>query len=214
MLQLFPQNVPYANQEKVFTGFEIGLFTKARKNLMMKKDSVGLKVKFANKQQFQFHYCDIQLEGMNKNENTLRVKIWNHEGKKWDEVEEVVVDTEQNTVSFESETVPSLVILTADQATSVENSDDTMIKEFALMQNYPNPFNPSTTIEFRLNQDMNVILSVYNVLGQKLFEVTNGKYNVGMHQIQVDASALTSGIYFYELKTDSYRSVKKMTVMK
>ena len=214
MLQLLPQNIPYTAGEHVFAGFEIGLFTPARKNLMVLNDSVGAHLQFATKIQYQFHYNENQLEGKNRNENSLRLKIWNHADQKWEEVENAVFDRDENTVRFESEIVPSLVILTADEATAIADEDQIVVREFILKQNYPNPFNPFTTIEFSLNQDARVVLSVYNVLGQKLLELANERFEAGTHRLQLDGSQLSSGLYFYELKAGQESRVMKMTLIK
>ena len=57
-------------------------------------------------------------------------------------------------------------------STFVEN-ETSVVKDYALYQNYPNPFNPSTKITYRLPRDEKVVLSVYNILGQKLTELVN-----------------------------------------
>jgi len=86
--------------------------------------------------------------------------------------------------------------------------------KFELEQNYPNPFNPTTVIKFRLPQTANVELAVYNLLGQKVAELVNGKLEAGYYSFNFDASNLSNGIYFYELKADNNRSVKKMILQK
>lgn len=87
--------------------------------------------------------------------------------------------------------------------------------EFALMQNYPNPFNPSTVIKFSLAQDAKVLLTVYNVIGEKVALLLNNDLKAGTHQVEFNASYLTSGIYFYELKTNKgFESMKKMMLVK
>jgi len=177
-------------------------------------DSVGAHLQFATKVQYQFHYNENQLEGKNRNENSLRLKIWNHADQKWEEVENAVFDRDENTVRFESEIVPSLVILTADEATAIADEDQIVVREFILKQNYPNPFNPFTTIEFSLNQDARVVLSVYNVLGQKLLELANERFEAGTHRLQLDGSQLSSGLYFYELKAGQESRVMKMNLIK
>ena len=147
------------------------------------------------------------------NKNTVQLKFWNHEGKNW-EVVDAEIDELNNLIAFESTDIPSLVILTADEATALDDSDTRIVSGFELKQNYPNPFNPSTTIGFDLNEDAKVVLSVYNVLGQKLFELVNAKYSTGSYQVVLNGEMLTSGIYFYEIKTGNQRQIKKMTLLK
>lgn len=85
--------------------------------------------------------------------------------------------------------------------TSVENID-TSPKTFQLHQNYPNPFNPATTIAFSLPQSGFVILKVYNILGEEVTTLLEAHKPAGQYAINFDASALTSGIYYYTLTAD------------
>jgi hypothetical protein len=87
-------------------------------------------------------------------------------------------------------------------------------EDFVLEQNYPNPFNPSTKISFGLPQKSNVVLKVFNTLGQEVAELANGSLEAGTHSYNFDASKLTSGIYVYSLQTDAGVISKKMTLIK
>lgn len=83
-----------------------------------------------------------------------------------------------------------------------------------LGQNYPNPFNPSTQIEFYLPSATEISLDVYNLLGQKVASITNGFYPSGSHSVTFDASALSSGVYVYTLKTNVQMHSRKFTLIK
>ena len=96
--------------------------------------------------------------------------------------------------------------------TSVE--DNFIPPEFELKQNYPNPFNPSTTIEFTLSEVNPVELNIYDALGQKIATLISNTMEAGSYKYQYDASNLTTGIYFYELKVGNNNSVKKMNLIK
>ena len=85
------------------------------------------------------------------------------------------------------------------QPTSVDYKQKT-IKDFNLMQNYPNPFNPATTIRYNLKKPDNVIVTVYNVSGQKIKTLVNGYQSVGEHELTWQPKGLSSGIYFYRLQ--------------
>jgi hypothetical protein len=74
---------------------------------------------------------------------------------------------------------------------------------FSLLGNYPNPFNPTTTISFGLPVDSRVTLKVYNALGQEVMILNDGVVEAGFHESQLDAAALSSGIYFYRLDATS-----------
>jgi hypothetical protein len=87
-------------------------------------------------------------------------------------------------------------------------------KDFALYQNYPNPFNPSTTIKFTLPIKANVEIAVYNSLGEKVTVIFAGELDTGFHELEFNASNLSSGIYFYRMVSNKFVSVKKMIIIK
>ncbi len=88
------------------------------------------------------------------------------------------------------------------------------VTEFALNQNYPNPFNPSTIISFSVAQKSNVMLNVYNILGEQVATLVNEVKEAGSYQVQFNAQNLTSGIYIYKLEAASFTSTKKMMLVK
>ena len=97
----------------------------------------------------------------------------------------------------------------------VEQVSKQMPSSFQLDQNYPNPFNPSTTISFALHSSGRVSLKIYNVLGQQVAVLLDGVKSAGVYKVTFDASALSSGVYFYRLSTGAGLSVaKKMVLMK
>lgn len=85
---------------------------------------------------------------------------------------------------------------------------------FSLHQNYPNPFNPTTTITFSIGRRENVTLTLYNTLGQKVRTLVQEEKEPGEYSVKLDASALSSGIYFYALQAGGFSSVKKMILMR
>ncbi len=92
-------------------------------------------------------------------------------------------------------------------------------KQIELAQNYPNPFNPATTIRFGLPENGLVRLSVYNILGQKVKELVNGRQVAGYHEILWDGRnesgmAVSSGVYIYRLETATGVKARKMLLVK
>ena len=86
---------------------------------------------------------------------------------------------------------------------------------FALEQNYPNPFNPLTTIQYQLAEDSDVLIQVYDVQGRKIKTLVDKRQQAGYYDIKVNASSLASGVYFYQLKTNTgYIKTKKLVVVK
>ncbi|MBK7265013.1 MAG: T9SS type A sorting domain-containing protein [Ignavibacteriales bacterium] len=100
-----------------------------------------------------------------------------------------------------------------DGITGVE-LENSLPTEFSLGQNFPNPFNPSTKINFALPADLNVKLSVYNTLGEKVAEIINGPMNAGNYSIEFNASTFPSGIYFYRIEAGVNIAVRKMILLK
>ena len=89
------------------------------------------------------------------------------------------------------------------------------LQNFFLSQNYPNPFNGETQITFSTKSTEDVLLTVYNLLGQKiatLFDEVAAANTV--YSIAFDAKNLPSGIYLYSLRTVNGNEVKRMCLLK
>ena len=96
---------------------------------------------------------------------------------------------------------------------SVEDEYD-YVNEFRLFQNYPNPFNPSTKVSFVIGQSSFVSLKVYDVIGNEVATLVSEEKPAGSYEVEFNASSLSSGIYFYELRSGSFSSTKKMILIK
>jgi hypothetical protein len=94
------------------------------------------------------------------------------------------------------------------------NNESMQPANFSLSQNYPNPFNPSTTINYSLEKEGNVKLSVYNAIGSKVATIVNENKPSGNYSVQFNGSNLSSGIYFYKLESGFNTAVKKFILMK
>ena len=88
--------------------------------------------------------------------------------------------------------------------------------EIKLYQNYPNPLNPDTNINFLINRDADVNLSLFDILGRKITTLVNKRLEKGKYTVRVNSSSLnlSSGIYFYQLSTGENSITKKMVVIK
>lgn len=89
-----------------------------------------------------------------------------------------------------------------------------VVSTFHLYQNYPNPFNPVTTIEYQLLTTSNVSLMVFDLLGNQVTNLVNGKEEAGLHSVKFSGNNLSSGIYYYRLKAGSFTSSKKLILLK
>ena len=105
--------------------------------------------------------------------------------------------------------------------TTVASADEGSMlpSEYALFQNYPNPFNPSTQITFDVPTSGYVMLRVYNLLGQDVQTLINksmtpGRYTVEWNGNDMLNNDVASGVYFYELRGESFISRKKMLLIR
>ncbi|MFZ0389800.1 MAG: T9SS type A sorting domain-containing protein [Calditrichia bacterium] len=104
----------------------------------------------------------------------------------------------------------------------IEDLNPAMIENFELLQNYPNPFNPSTQIAFTVPQNFagkKAVLKVYDLLGREVATLLNGPVTPGVHRLQWNGTnnmgqAVTSGIYFYTIKTGDLVQTRKMILMR
>jgi len=121
---------------------------------------------------------------------------------------------EQNSIEeYKLEFIAASAIISVDD----ENSGN---YKYRLSQNYPNPFNPSTIIEYSIPSNghgemSNVTLKVYDILGREIITLVNREQSSGNYKIQFNAEkVIPSGVYFYELRTNSFHQVKKMILEK
>jgi len=85
--------------------------------------------------------------------------------------------------------------------------------KYQLSQNYPNPFNPETTIDFRIDADSHVNISVFDVNGNLIQELVNEWTESGAHQVKFSGHSIPSGIYFYKITTKGFTDIRKMTLI-
>jgi subtilisin family serine protease len=86
--------------------------------------------------------------------------------------------------------------------------------DYNLLQNYPNPFNPVTKISYSIKETGNVLMELYDILGNKTKTLVNEVKEPGLHSVKLDASDLSSGLYFYKLQVNDFISVKKTILLK
>ncbi|MDR3610052.1 MAG: T9SS type A sorting domain-containing protein [Ignavibacteriaceae bacterium] len=107
---------------------------------------------------------------------------------------------------------------------SIQSAEIAIPKNFTLNQNYPNPFNPSTKIDYQLPVNAKVIMEIYNIEGQKIFELVNQDQSSGYYSVDFNSSLLNkniaSGVYLYRIiatnKADgsNFTAIKKMVILK
>jgi len=97
----------------------------------------------------------------------------------------------------------------------------TIPNDYLLYQNYPNPFNPSTKIKYSVPQSSNVVIKIFDILGNEIAILVNEEKAIGTYELTWYASSLPSGVYFYKLQAvptgrqaGSFVVTKKMVLMK
>jgi hypothetical protein len=98
---------------------------------------------------------------------------------------------------------------------NVQRDPAGVANSYTLSQNYPNPFNPSTQIKFSLLNSATITLKVYDVLGKEVATLAEGAHSAGAYTANFDAANLSTGVYYYTLKTsDGFVQSKKMLLVK
>jgi hypothetical protein len=121
-------------------------------------------------------------------------------------------------ISYHSENIAGLIKYSLSKSNILEgriNGVESHKQEnYKLSQNYPNPFNPMTQIDYSVTQKGNVSLKVYNLLGEEVAILYNGMQQPGNYSARFDGSKLSSGMYLYQLKTNSFVEMKKLMLLK
>jgi Ca-activated chloride channel family protein len=138
------------------------------------------------------------------------------------ELPELVKQVTDLSLQFQILTPYSAFYVDPTKPTGVEKLGNSIPKNFSLMQNYPNPFNPETTIEYNLPAQArayNVVIRIYNFLGQLVRELVNqeqsaGRYSIVWNGKDNSGHGLASGVYIYTIQAGEFRQAKKMVLMK
>jgi hypothetical protein len=97
------------------------------------------------------------------------------------------------------------------QRTEIDNE---IVQQTELLPSYPNPFNPVTTISYRLSEQQQVTLTVFDAAGRRIATLVDGEQGAGQYNLPFDASGLASGIYFVRFSAGDVLSTQKLTLIK
>jgi hypothetical protein len=90
--------------------------------------------------------------------------------------------------------------------------DEDIPEHFSLLQNYPNPFNSSTRISYELPKPSYVMLKVYDLLGREVLTLVDGFRYAGRQTESLSSEALSSGVYYYRIVSETFSETKKLVV--
>jgi len=96
----------------------------------------------------------------------------------------------------------------------VENGDNNLPSNFALLDGYPNPFNAKVTIQYALPVPSDVTIEIFDLLGRRIQTLVSGTKTAGYHQVVWDAADNSSGTYFYRMKTGEFSDTRKILLLK
>ncbi len=101
----------------------------------------------------------------------------------------------------------------------VSNPEDVSSLVTALSGNYPNPFNPTTSIVFSVKEPAQTVIDIYNVKGQKIKTLVNSMMSPGNHTVQwngndENGNPVSSGVYYYKMRSGKYSNTRKMLLLK
>ena len=96
----------------------------------------------------------------------------------------------------------------------IQGNNSNVPTDYVLNQNYPNPFNPTTNIGFEIPKSGNVLLKIYDVLGNVVYTLINGHLDKGKYNYEFSGDKIASGIYFYRLDAGAFSETKRMILTK
>ncbi|MFO7524856.1 MAG: LamG-like jellyroll fold domain-containing protein, partial [Ignavibacteriaceae bacterium] len=130
------------------------------------------------------------------------------------------LNTSENTITLINQTKNCEYALGSKNGINILPTDDPLNNNinYTLSQNYPNPFNPVTTIKYQIPHRSNVLLKVYDIIGNEIAELVNEEQEAGFYNIDFNAARLSSGVYFYRLSAaggeGDFIQTKKLILLK
>ncbi len=86
--------------------------------------------------------------------------------------------------------------------------------EFIIENAYPNPFNGITNLSFSLNKKADVIIKIYNIIGEEIEILQNGELEAGKYQIKFENNRISTGIYIANFKINNKIYSLKLSLIK
>jgi hypothetical protein len=140
--------------------------------------------------------------------------------------------TSDNTLTCDGFYIDDISILSYSGTSGIKEIPEPSPESFVLQQNFPNPFNPNTVISYQLPVGGDVILKIYDILGNEMTTLVDEYKPAGKYEVEFNAANLpsgvsarggyASGVYFYQLKAgdpstgsgQGFVETKKMLLLK
>ena len=111
--------------------------------------------------------------------------------------------------------IEDIILITKNDKEDISNDSRNIVpNEYTLSQNYPNPFNPTTKINFALPKQGFVSLKIYDITGREIQTLVNEVKQAGYYSVDFNGSSLSSGVYFYMIKSGDFVMTKRMVLIK
>lgn len=94
------------------------------------------------------------------------------------------------------------------------DGEETAPAGFQLFHAYPNPFNPQTSLRYVLEEESQVCLTIYNLQGEEVARLVEGKEQAGSHTVVWNAAGMASGVYLVRLFVGEKRAIERILLMK
>ncbi len=140
-------------------------------------------------------------------------EVYRQEDENWVKVESVI-DLNEQVVRVNTDQLGAFKFV----GTGAEIESENLPQTFALHQNYPNPFNPRTTIAYDIPEGADVVLQIYNAIGQLVTTLVESPHEAGRYSVQWNATdfsgrPVASGLYFYRIKAGNFARTQKMILL-
>lgn len=151
--------------------------------------------------------------------NTSSLSAFIKVAKPGDTTGVLYLDLQVLNAPFGRDPIDSMQVLYNNWLTSVNNISSEIPQSYFLYQNFPNPFNPVTVIRYSIPSDIKgqtseVMLKVYDVLGNLVSTLVNENQKAGTYEVSWDAAGFPSGIYYYKIQSGNFTETKRMALIK
>jgi len=202
-----------SNSDVVYSVIENSIFDKEKDSNLLSKSNIHINPSTILNGN---NYLNVSYEKILKDIlfDEKNISIYQHDGKNWHQIESYI-DTDLKVLRAKITSTGTFSIGYG----SNESYILTVPEKFSLHQNYPNPFNSSTTVKFELPEAQHITIEIYDILGRKINTIVEQYFDSGIYKYSWNGKnainlEVSSGIFFYVLKSKNWNLTKKMIMLK